>query len=332
MRRLGWGIGLWLCVACSDESGQRIVGGTPREGGEDAGAADVGRGDARPLNEDAGAAADATGPAGDAAGDDAARPGDDAARPGDDAARPGDDAAPPGEDAAPPGEDAAPPGDDAAPPGDAASSDAARPDPDAAPPPPDAAPPPPDAAPPPPDAAPPPPDMGPQVPPGRVPCSRGPGLVLFAISWSGGGSSADVDRWDAPCDYSIRINDACGAFPRCGPGAIENCRVETVDNGQGLVIDGGDDLLVRFSVEGMFFQGADLYFQARALGAQAQMEIWSPIYGGLEGPIDGGNYQWYGVDWSELLRPGDEQGLTGIRFDATQGQVAIHAVEVCLRE
>ncbi len=167
------------------------------------------------------------------------------------------------------------------------------------------------------------------MPPGRQPCTQGPGWTLLAVHWSGGSTSARVDRWDAPCDYSIDINAACGAFARCR-GAIP-CRSELTDGGEALLLDGSDDMLLRFSVDGLFFDTATVYFEARGTRGNAQLEVWSPLYGGLVGPIGGLGYEIYALDWSDFLRPGDEHGLTGIRFDATQSHVALHAVEVCLQ-
>ena len=192
--------------------------------------------------------------------------------------------------------------------------------------------PPPDMAPldmPPLDMAPPPLDMA--LPPPRFPpCTQGPGVSLFAVHWSGGGESADVDHWHAHCDYSIRINDACGAFPRCGD-AIANCGVAVVDQGQGLLLDGIDDLLFRFNVQGIGFSAATLYFQARGTRGGGTLEVYAPIYGGLQGPVGGANYEWYAVDWSDFLTPFDDPGVTGIRFRAQNSTIAIHAVEVCLQ-
>ncbi|MGK0361075.1 MAG: hypothetical protein ACI9U2_003393, partial [Bradymonadia bacterium] len=143
--------------------------------------------------------------------------------------------------------------------------------------------------------------------------------------------NARVDHWGAPCDYSIRINDACGAFDRCGD-AIANCNVEVVDNGRGLLLDGRDDLLMRFSVDGLQFAGATLYFEARGTRGAAEMEVFSPLWGGIVGPIPGQqDYQAFEVDWTPYVRPGDRQGLTGINFEATRSNVAISRVELCLQ-
>jgi hypothetical protein len=61
------------------------------------------------------------------------------------------------------------------------------------------------------------------------------------------------------------------------------------------------------------------------------MEVWSPMWGGPVGPV-AGQYEWATVDWSDFLQRGDEHGLTGIRFRASRGNVAMNAVEVCLQE
>lgn len=172
----------------------------------------------------------------------------------------------------------------------------------------------------------------PLVPPGRRACSRGPGWTLFEVHWSGGSSSARVDHWDAACEYSIRINDACGAFPRCGDGSVAGCGVEVVDGGEALLLDGRDDLLFRFSVQGIQFAAATLYFEARGTRGGAEMEIFSPLWGGIAGPIPGQRaYEALQVDWSPYLRVGDRPGLTGINFEASRSHVAIHSVELCLR-
>jgi hypothetical protein len=189
-----------------------------------------------------------------------------------------------------------------------------------------------DMAPPEPEPMPDPEPDDPLVPPGRRPCSRGPGWTLFEVHWSGGCTSARVDPWDAACEYSIRINDACGAFPRCGDGNIAGCDVAVVDRGEALLLDGRDDLLFRFSVQGIQFAGATLYFEARGTRGQAEMEVFSPLWGGIAGPIPGQQqYQPLQVDWSPYLRVGDRPGLTGINFEASRSNVAIHSVELCLR-
>ncbi len=325
LRALPWL--LFALLACEDANSNSNT--RPRTGAEDPGR--VKRPDASTLDATGGpGGADATQPEDAAITDlgalDSAVEADRAAV---DAAVPDPDVAVPDPDAAVPDPDVAVPDPDVAVP----DPDVAVPDPDVAVPDPDMALPDPDMALPDPDMALPDPDMAvdPGVPPGRRACSGGPGWTLFEVHWGNGGSSARVDHWDAPCDYSIRINDACGAFDRCGPAdGIAGCDVAVVDQGQGLLLDGNDDLLFRFSVDGLQFSGVTLYFEARATRGAAEVEVISQLHGGLVGPINNNNYEVFETDWSENLRPGDRQGLTAIGFDATRGRVAIHAVEVCL--
>ena len=165
------------------------------------------------------------------------------------------------------------------------------------------------------------------LPPGVRACANGPGTTLFAVHWDGR-ERPDIDHWAAACEPGFNIN-GCGAFARCGD-AIANCGVAVVDGGQGLLLDGRDDLLFRFHVNGLQFQTTTLYFQARGTRGQGNLEVWSPIYGGLQGPVAGDAYAWYAVDWSDFLSPFDDPGVTGIRFRAVGGNVAVHAVEVCI--
>lgn len=201
--------------------------------------------------------------------------------------------------------------------------DAAEPDPDMAPPEPDMAPPEPDAAPPEPDMAPPNPD----VPPGRIACTRGRGWSLLQVRWNG--RSFWDDHWDAPCDSGININ-GCGAFDRCGPAdGIAGCDTASVDQGTAMLLDGNDDFLLRYSVEGLRFSGATLYFTARGTRGNAEMEMWSPEWGGLIGPVDG-QYQTYEVNWSDFVRQGDRFGTTAVRIRATRSHVGLANLEICL--
>lgn len=199
------------------------------------------------------------------------------------------------------------------------------PDPDArvAPPPPDAAPPPP----PDPDAAVPPPPVG--VTP--VPCLNGPGSTLFRMHWFGGSHSADIDVWEASCDYSIAPNSACSALPICRGGI--GCEVGVTDGGDALALDGGNQYLqVRFDVTGLFFRTATVYLEARGMNGNTDFEAWSPLYGGLQfGPVSGGfEYQAGSFDWTGFVNPGDDPGLTALRITPVNGSLALHSVELCL--
>ena len=197
-----------------------------------------------------------------------------------------------------------------------------------------------DAAPPPPDAPPTdPPTAPPTEPPPvgitDVPCEQGPGSTLFRMHWFGGSHSADIDVWEANCEYSIGPGSACNALPICR-GAV-GCEVGVTNDGYALVLDGRNQYLqIRFDVTGLFFQRSTLYIQARSLspGAGTNVEFWSPLYGGVEaGPIDQDfEYDWYALDWSDFLSPGDDPGLTAVRITPSGGAavLGLHAVELCL--
>lgn len=229
-----------------------------------------------------------------------------------------------------PDPDGGPPSElDASPASDAASPPP-PPDPDAAapPPPPDAAPPPPpDAAPPPdPDAAPPPP-----VGITDVPCQNGPGSTLFRMHWFGGSHSADIDVWEAACDYSIAPNSACSALPICRGGI--GCEVGVTDGGDALALEGGNQYLqIRFDVTGLFFERVTVYMEARGMNGPTDFEAWSPLYGGLVlGPVSSGfEYQAGQFDWTGFLNPGDDPDLTALRITPVNGSLALHALELCL--
>jgi hypothetical protein len=197
-----------------------------------------------------------------------------------------------------------------------------------------------DAAPPPPDAPPTdPPTAPPTEPPPvgitDVPCEQGPGSTLFRMHWFGGSHSADIDVWEANCEYSIGPGSACNALPICRGGI--GCEVGVTNDGYALVLDGRNQYLqIRFDVTGLFFQRSTLYIQARSLspGAGTNVEFWSPLYGGVEaGPIDQDfEYDWYALDWSDFLFPGDDPGLTAVRITPSGGAgvLGLHAVELCL--
>jgi hypothetical protein len=224
-----------------------------------------------------------------------------------------------------------------APPPDPDARVAPPPDPDArvAPPPdPDArvAPPPdPDAGVPPP---PPDPDAGvPPPPPGitDVPCQSGPGSTLFRMHWFGGSHSADIDVWEAACDYSIAPNSACSALPICRGGI--GCEVGVTDGGDALALEGGNQYLqIRFDVTGLFFERVTVYMEARGMNGPTDFEAWSPLYGPLVlGPVSSGfEYQAGAFDWTGFLLPGDDPDLTALRITPENGSLALHALELCL--
>ena len=107
-------------------------------------------------------------------------------------------------------------------------------------------------------------------------------------------------------------------------------------SGYAVSISGSSYIRVRYSVAGLSFSRATVYLQARSYSTSAStyFDVWSPIYGGLEGgPVDNDwTYDWYGVDWSTHLSPADSPSLTAIQIYAGRGSgnLALHAVELCV--
>jgi hypothetical protein len=191
----------------------------------------------------------------------------------------------------------------------------------------DAAPPPPDAAPPPPDAAP-----GPQLPPGATPCEQGPGQRIIGLHWDNGSRSARVDTWDVACDYSFadqlcNASDNCRGFcdvPRTRTGAVE--------------LSGLNRIMIRFDVTGLRFNSASIHVLTRSLCAASgnSVQLEAPAHGAIA--IDGVSqefeYQWVHGDWSQLLRPGDDPGLTAVLiYDGPGGcgSLGVQAFELCIQ-
>ncbi|MCK6572801.1 hypothetical protein L6V77_17110 [Myxococcota bacterium] len=183
-------------------------------------------------------------------------------------------------------------------------------------------------------APPPDPDAGvPPPPPGitDVPCQSGPGSTLFRMHWFGGSHSADIDVWEAACDYSIAPNSACSALPICRGGI--GCEVGVTDGGDALALEGGNQYLqIRFDVTGLFFERVTVYMEARGMNGPTDFEAWSPLYGPLVlGPVSSGfEYQAGAFDWTGFLLPGDDPDLTALRITPENGSLALHALELCL--
>ena len=151
------------------------------------------------------------------------------------------------------------------------------------------------------------------------------------MHWFGGSHSADIDVWEASCDYSIAPNRACSALPICR-GAI-GCEVGVTDGGAALALDGGNEYLqIRFDVTGLFFQRVTVYMEARGMGGNTDFEAWSPLYGGLVfGPVSVGfDYERGSFDWTDYLNPGDDPNLTALRITPVNGSLALHSLELCL--
>ena len=163
-----------------------------------------------------------------------------------------------------------------------------------------------------------------------VPCQNGPGWALFRFHYPGsGGTAPAIDVWDATCSYSQSASSTCVAH------AVQSTSL--VHSNTAILIDGSNELQVRFSVQGLSFTGAAVYVRARSYSTNASTRIRaaSVLHGeGLMGPVDQDfTFDWYGMDWSTNLLPTDAPLGTALRVYAYQGSgaLAIMSVEVCLR-
>ena len=170
-------------------------------------------------------------------------------------------------------------------------------------------------------------------PPGlTVPCTHGMGWTLFRFHYGGGSTSPTIDVWDATCSYSYAPSSACNVYAVYpGFGSVSY-------TSQGYpILTTSEYLRVRFSVAGLSFTKAAVHIQARsyATSSSTYYRIWSPLYGGLVGgPVDNDwIYDWYTLDWSNHLKPGDAPSLTAIQIYADQGsgQLAVQSVELCVQ-
>lgn len=176
-----------------------------------------------------------------------------------------------------------------------------------------------------------PPDMGPDLPPGREACEQGPGWSLLRLSWDPGSNSARVDHWDVPCDYSIRINDACGVFDRCRGGV--GCDVGRTNTGA-VELDGSDDLLLRLSMNGLAVPAADFHLLGRSLcpASATEYDLVDPL-GGFA--VSGGpvgqqfEYQWHSVALP-AFRAAGEQPMS-VTAGQGCGRLGVQAIEICVR-
>ncbi len=175
------------------------------------------------------------------------------------------------------------------------------------------------------------PDLGiPGVPPGRTPCDLwGEGWVLWSFHYDAGSRSPRVDVWDATCDYGFQ-NQACSIFDICR-GAI-GCQVPRLNDGAVHLSANTYYLQIRFAVQGLAFQQAALFVEARATRGGGSFEATQPgLGGGFAVDQVAGDYRWYGMDWSDLLSPGDDPGLTAVRIAPANSAIAVRAAALCVR-
>lgn len=176
----------------------------------------------------------------------------------------------------------------------------------------------------------PPPDVAPDTashPPGLPdPCTRGQGHTLFEFHYaSGPRQSPVIDIWNATCSYSV---------------ANSSCQIQRIQqpsfntSGDAVITTSAKKIRVRFAVDGLPFSKAWVHTNARSYSttSSADLRLWSPLYGSkTTGPVDNDfQYDPYTTNWTGYLTPSDDPDLTAIDLHADSGQVAIHAVELCV--
>lgn len=162
----------------------------------------------------------------------------------------------------------------------------------------------------------------------RVPCLRGTGFTAFRFRYNAnGGTSAQLEvfglpdnsNWQATPVFATTIGDQA--------------------NGGGLVIQGGNYILIRYSVVGISrINSATLSVFGRSYntGASGSFEAWTPAHGTTSTPQNSFSnawpYTWSSLDFTGYVQPGDTPGLTGIRLYARGGSssLVINRVELCL--
>jgi len=170
------------------------------------------------------------------------------------------------------------------------------------------------------------PDTSPHPPGLPDPCNRGQGHTLFEFHYtSGPRQSPVIDVWNATCSYSV---------------ANSSCQVQMIQqpsfnsSGDAVITTSAKKIRVRFAVDGLQFSNAWVHTNARSHSttSSANLRLWSPLYGSkTSGPVDNDfQYDPHTTNWTGYLTPSDDPDLTAIDLYADSGQVAIHAVEVCV--
>lgn len=160
-----------------------------------------------------------------------------------------------------------------------------------------------------------------------TPCQNGSGWTLFRFHYSSNSTSAQLDVWDATCDYSF-ANQACNVTPVWSD--------TFVHDGYALLVDGAGYIRVRFSVNGLSFSRAAVHINAVSYDTTASttIRVRSPLYGeNFSGLVDNDwTFEWYAIDWTGYLYPDDDPDLTAILIYAYQGSssLGVHAVELCV--
>lgn len=158
------------------------------------------------------------------------------------------------------------------------------------------------------------------------PCSKGPGFTVFRFHFDSGSTSARIDVWDASCSYSLAPTSACNVVPVYpGFGSI------SYTSAGHPIVTTSHYLRARFSVAGLRFSKAAVYFQGYGYSGSPKARLWSPLYGDAQSDyVKFSSSAWYGVDWSNYLSPSDKPSLTAIQIYSTTGSLAVQTVELCV--
>lgn len=161
------------------------------------------------------------------------------------------------------------------------------------------------------------------------PCQNGSGWTLFRFYYDQYSTSARIEVWDASCEYSLASGSACNV--RTVTQGFGD--VETTANGYPILTT-SDYMRVRFSVEGLEFTEAEVHVEGHGFFSvnYTEYRVWSPLYGDrVGGPIDN-TLQWSSLDWTGMLFPDDDPGLTAIQIYANLSthDIAVRSVELCV--
>lgn len=165
------------------------------------------------------------------------------------------------------------------------------------------------------------------------PCENGPGWTVFRFYYDDLSTSANIEVWDASCTYSLASGSACNVREvSSGFGDVP-----TTSDGYPIVDTSGNFVRIRYSVDDLDFQSAEVHLRARSYSTSLSTDfrLWSPLYGDTTGgPVSQSfGYDWYSADWTDYLSPSDDPDLTAIELYAASGgssEIAVRSMELCV--
>lgn len=163
----------------------------------------------------------------------------------------------------------------------------------------------------------------------RPPCQGAAGgFAAFRFSYSAnGGTSARLDAFGLPDNSNWQATPVFATM------------IVDQGNGGGLDISGGNYILIRYSVRGLSQitrATVSVFGRSYNTTASGSFETWTPIHGTRQTPVNSFSnawpYRWSSLDFTGLVQPNDDPGLTGIRLYARGGSdsLVISRVELCL--